>query len=135
GATTGGATTGDPTSGATTGAPGGKRPGRPAAGARGASAVAVDPVEDLRRERELRRAGWRFARVRASRFAADPEATLDRLRAALADAGVEPLATDPATAVRREPARAAAGAGTWAPITLRGLEGLDDDPSPPLPRG
>jgi hypothetical protein len=99
-----------------------------------ARALPENLVADFVRERELKRAGWRFARVRASRFAADPEATLADLWAALADAGVTPAppAHATATAARSEPGWATSPLASWAPIALRGLEGLDDDPPPPV---
>jgi len=45
---------------------------------------------DFARERQLRRAGWRFWRVSQSAFELDPEAALGSLWSALADAGIGP---------------------------------------------
>ncbi|MCM3885849.1 AAA domain-containing protein, partial [Frankia sp. R82] len=47
------------------------------------------------RERDLRRVGWRFWRVRQSDFELDPEAALATLWPRLAAAGIEPLAAMP----------------------------------------
>ncbi|MGV9714039.1 AAA domain-containing protein [Gordonia sp. NPDC003424] len=68
---------------------------------------------DMERERELRRCGWQFWRVRESEFELDPDRALDGLWAALDRRGVKPgsVATPEATAV--------AGSGAhWEPIDL-----------------
>ncbi len=107
--------------------------------------VGPGPAEIARefdRERELRRAGWRFWRVRQSDFELDPEAALASLWPRLAAAGIAPMAaerTDPDG--RGAPGRPTAPSGPvragadellhrWRPITLSELEGLDDAPAP-----
>jgi very-short-patch-repair endonuclease len=108
-----------------------------------------DPVpdeqaaHDFARERELRRAGWRFVRLRQSRFELDPQASLAPLWEALAEAGIRPsIAGSRDEAERRRPdgdpdsGPVPAGAGTpdlrWSPIALNDMEGLDDSPEPAL---
>uniref|UniRef100_UPI0021C21254 hypothetical protein n=1 Tax=Frankia tisae TaxID=2950104 RepID=UPI0021C21254 len=107
--------------------------------------VGPGPAEIARefdRERELRRAGWRFWRVRQSDFELDPEAALASLWSRLAAAGITPIPAErdsvdgpeapggPAGA--RGPVRAGADEllHRWRPIALSELEGLDDAPMP-----
>jgi hypothetical protein len=54
-------------------------------------------TRDFDRERELRRAGWQFWRVRQSVFERDPDAALAALWPRLATAGIFPLAATVAT--------------------------------------
>jgi len=78
---------------------------------------------DLDRERELKRAGWRFWRVRESEFAYDPDTALTSLWPALKKLGIRPY--DPADFVG-----VASSATVWAPAelsTVEGLDGLDGD--------
>ena len=65
---------------------------------------------DLERERELRRCGWEFARVRESEFEFDPDRVIDAVAAALEARGCKPgsLTARPA----------AEGAPAWTPIDL-----------------
>lgn len=75
--------------------------------------------DDMERERELRRAGWTFWRVRDSEFSFDPDQALESLWPELERSGVEPgivLAAD------GEPA------GTWEPLDLPISE---DEPGTP----
>jgi len=78
---------------------------------------------DLDRERELKRAGWRFWRIRESEFAYDPDNALTSLWPALKKLGIRPY--DPADFVG-----VASSATVWAPAelsTVEGLDGLDGD--------
>jgi very-short-patch-repair endonuclease len=78
---------------------------------------------DLDRERELKRAGWRFWRVRESEFAYDPDTALTSLWPALKKLGIRPY--DPADFVG-----VASSATVWSPAelsTVEGLDGLDGD--------
>lgn len=107
--------------------------------------VGPGPAEIARefdRERELRRAGWRFWRVRQSDFELDPEAALASLWPRLAAAGIAPAPVERAgrddegtpggPAAARGPVRAGADEllHRWRPIALSELEGLDDAPAP-----
>ena len=76
--------------------------------------------DDYERERELRRAGWTFWRVRSSEFALDPDEALAALWRKLDMLGIRPGAE------ALEPV-AANGAGTWSPVALD--EGPGDDES------
>ncbi len=88
-------------------------------GAKGRLAVECDGDEfrttaeqaraDMERERELRRCGWRFWRVRESEYLLDRDAALDGLWQALAARGVEPNSVSDAEA---------AGDDGWQPIDL-----------------
>ncbi|GAB7190840.1 very short patch repair endonuclease [Kineococcus sp. NUM-3379] len=79
---------------------GGRRIDLVVTGARGRLAVQCDGerwqasredrLEDLRREQELRRAGWQFWRVRESEFAYDPEQALSGLWEVLERRGIRP---------------------------------------------
>jgi len=60
---------------------------------------------DMARERMLVRSGWRFWRVRGSRFYRDPEEALDTLWATLAECGIHPVVSSPngGKSVKAEP--------------------------------
>jgi very-short-patch-repair endonuclease len=78
---------------------------------------------DLDRERELKRAGWRFWRVRESEFGFDADAAMATLWQSLDRLGIQPY--DPADFVG-----VASTATTWRPAelsTVEGLDGLDGD--------
>ena len=62
---------------------------------------------DLDRERELKRAGWRFWRVRESEFHYDPDAALATLWATLDRLDIQPY--DPADAAPPPPTRSSGG--------------------------
>lgn len=66
---------------------------------------------DIARERELRRVGWQFWRVRESEFRLDPDRALDPLWTELEQRGItpgRPPAVDAGTG----------GSGGWAPVAL-----------------
>jgi very-short-patch-repair endonuclease/KaiC/GvpD/RAD55 family RecA-like ATPase len=96
-------------------------------GARGRLAVECDgenwfgtPEQreaDLARERELKRAGWRFWRVRESEFCYDPDASLETLWETLDRLDIEPY--------RPEDAVPASTASVWRPVELSNVEGID----------
>ncbi|WP_211265277.1 AAA domain-containing protein [Actinacidiphila oryziradicis] len=65
--------------------------------------------DDYERERELRRAGWRFWRVRSSEFALNPDRALEPLWQRLGSLGIQPGARIESVADAQS---------TWAPITL-----------------
>jgi very-short-patch-repair endonuclease len=98
------------------------------AGANGRLAVECDGQDwhgseeqregDLDRERELKRAGWRFWRVRESEFHYDPDAALATLWETLDRLDIEPY--DPADLVK-----SAANATVWQPAPLSTVEGMD----------
>lgn len=67
---------------------------------------------DLERERELRRCGWEFARVRASEFELDADRVMATVTAALDARGCKPGSVGAAPAVD------VAQAPTWEPIDL-----------------
>jgi len=73
---------------------------------------------DLDRERELKRAGWRFWRVRESEFHYDPDAALATLWETLDRLDIRPY--DPADLVG-----GASTATVWRPAPLSTVEGLD----------
>ena len=73
---------------------------------------------DLDRERELKRAGWRFWRVRESEFSYDPDAALATLWETLDRFDIRPY--DAADLVASTTA-----ATVWSPTTLSPVEGLD----------
>jgi very-short-patch-repair endonuclease len=89
-------------------------------------------AHDFARERQLRRAGWPFWRVRQSDFESDPAAALASLWPRLAAAGITPVdgsapaREDGAPAVGSGPVTAAPTAG-WRPMALSDQDGLDDD--------
>jgi len=107
---------------------GGRRIDLVITGAKGRLAVECDGQDwhgseeqreaDLDRERELKRAGWRFWRVRESEFAYDPEAALATLWETLDRLDIRPY--DPADLVG-----AASTATVWRPTSLSTVEGLD----------
>jgi very-short-patch-repair endonuclease len=80
---------------------------------------------DLDRERELKRAGWRFWRVRESEFQYDPDAALKTLWTTLRKLEIGGYDPD-------EAAAAASAATEWQPTVLSNVEGLDglDNASP-----
>jgi very-short-patch-repair endonuclease len=97
-------------------------------GARGRLAIGCDGSDwsgseaqreaDLDRERELKRAGWRFWRVRESEFGYDPDAALATLWETLDKLDIKPFdATDLVGA--------ATAATIWQPAELSTVEGLD----------
>jgi len=80
-------------------------------------------LADLDRERELKRAGWRFWRVRESEFVYDPEAALTPLWTTLRKLGIAKYDPKDFSAV-------ASSATVWTPTqlsTVEGLDGLDGD--------
>jgi len=93
--------------------------------------TAEQVAHDFARERQLRRAGWPFWRVRQSDFESDPVVALAGLWPRLAAAGIAPAERD--APADREPAPDAAGplesapADDWSPIALSDQDGLDDD--------
>ncbi|MBF9132109.1 AAA family ATPase [Plantactinospora sp. S1510] len=77
--------------------------------------IGKDPDQlqrDVQRERELRRAGWQFVRIRESEYLLDPEAALEELWRQLEQRGVEPRSLPPAP---RHQAR-------WKPAPLTDVE-------------
>lgn len=79
--------------------------------------------EDLRRERELVRVGWKFWRVRESSFTLDPDAALEPLWDRLAELGIEPV-----DAVAGVVPSAVVGVPEWSPIALSEQDaGSDED--------
>jgi hypothetical protein len=103
-------------------------------GAKGRLAIGCDGQEwpgtaaqreaDLDRERELKRAGWRFWRVRESEFGYDPDAALATLWQTLERLDIRPY--DAA-----ELAGSVSTATVWEPTplsTVDGLDGLDEAP-------
>ncbi|WP_250292502.1 AAA domain-containing protein, partial [Frankia sp. CiP1_Cm_nod1] len=92
--------------------------------------TAVPPeriAHEFARERELRRAGWRFWRIRQSEFEIDPDAALASLWPALAAVGVAPVAPVAASAHAARTTRS----GT-APADSTGA-GHGPQPAPPRP--
>jgi very-short-patch-repair endonuclease len=97
-------------------------------GAKGRLAVGCDGQDwhgtpeqreaDLDRERELKRAGWRFWRVRESEFHYDPDAALATLWETLDRLDIRPF--DAADVVA-----SATTATVWKPAPLSRVEGLD----------
>jgi very-short-patch-repair endonuclease len=73
---------------------------------------------DLDRERELKRAGWRFWRVRESEFGFDPDAALATLWQTLDRLDIQPYDPNDFVGV-------ASTATTWRPTELSTIEGLD----------
>ncbi|MFD4791361.1 AAA domain-containing protein [Streptomyces sp. NPDC058459] len=79
-----------------------------------------DIRRDAERERELRRAGWTFWRVRSSAFALNPEQALEPLWKRLMELGIHP-ATAPDSTSPGQPA--------WTPVGLAETESdIDLDP-------
>lgn len=78
---------------------------------------------DQRRDRELKRVGWEFWRVRESEFRFDPDAALDGLWEELDRQEIRP-----ASYPRSAPATKAAGSqAEWKPLDLSSDDGLTDD--------
>ncbi|MFD5475347.1 AAA domain-containing protein [Streptomyces sp. NPDC127105] len=79
-----------------------------------------DIRHDAERERELRRAGWTFWRIRSSAFALDPEQALKPLWKRLEELGIRPAsaAGSPPAGAPDQPA--------WAPVGLAQTEPDDD---------
>lgn len=75
-----------------------------------------DIREDYERERELRRSGWEFWRVRSSEFALSPEDSLAPLWKRLDDLGIRPGVT--------EEAQGDAGS-TWTPVDIDDADDTD----------
>lgn len=80
--------------------------------------------DDAERERELRRAGWTFWRVRSSAFALSPEDALAPLWKRLTDLGIHPRNTSDASADGIEPRV------VWAPVGLAEAEPEEEDTDP-----
>lgn len=80
--------------------------------------------DDAERERELRRAGWTFWRVRSSAFALSPEDALAPLWKRLTDLGIHPRNTSDASADGIEPR------AVWAPVGLAEAEPEEEDADP-----
>jgi very-short-patch-repair endonuclease len=68
---------------------------------------------DMERERELRRCGWRFWRVRESEYLLDPEHALDGLWKELEHRGVQPNSVGPDLAGEQVD-------DPWIPVALAG---------------
>ncbi|MDF0531017.1 AAA domain-containing protein [Tsukamurella sp. 8F] len=69
---------------------------------------------DIERERELRRCGWEFVRVRESVFRIDPDAAMSVVLAALDRRGVRPMTLQPALTAAEIRERD----GSWQPVGL-----------------
>jgi very-short-patch-repair endonuclease len=80
--------------------------------------------DDAERERELRRAGWTFWRVRSSAFALSPEEALTPLWKRLTDLGIHPRTTPETSTDGTEPPAA------WVPVGLAEAEPEDEDVDP-----
>ncbi|MFD7477706.1 AAA domain-containing protein [Streptomyces sp. NPDC059837] len=80
--------------------------------------------DDAERERELRRAGWTFWRVRSSAFALSPEQALAPLWKRLTDLGIHPRATPGTSTEDTEPH------APWTPVGLAEAEPDDEDMDP-----
>jgi very-short-patch-repair endonuclease len=76
---------------------------------------------DLIQERELRRAGWKFWRIRESDFVADPERSMEPLWKLLDTHGIFPHDAQADPAPQWTP---------WSPITLRSEEDDSEDVKP-----
>ncbi|MGL4304979.1 MAG: AAA domain-containing protein [Mycobacteriaceae bacterium] len=85
----------------------------------GFQASAEQQYADLEREREIKRCGWQFWRVRESEYYLDREAALESLWTALERQGVEPysvqLSQDPVVQT-----------SAWGPVQLDGIESGND---------
>ncbi|MBB5933120.1 DUF559 domain-containing protein [Streptomyces zagrosensis] len=77
--------------------------------------------DDAERERELRRAGWTFCRVRSSAFAMSPEEALAPLWKRLTELAIHPRATPEILEEDAEPH------GSWTPVGLAEAEPDDED--------
>ncbi|WP_262063893.1 hypothetical protein [Streptomyces sp. STR69] len=80
--------------------------------------------DDAERERELRRAGWTFWRVRSSAFALSPEEALAPLWKRLTDLGIHPRTTSATSTDDTEPH------ASWTPVGLAEAEPDDEDTDP-----
>ncbi|MFF3896867.1 AAA domain-containing protein [Streptomyces sp. NPDC001812] len=80
--------------------------------------------DDAERERELRRAGWTFWRVRSSAFALSPEEALAPLWKRLTDLGIHPRTTAETATEDTEPHT------SWTPVGLAETEPDDEDMDP-----
>lgn len=80
--------------------------------------------DDAERERELRRAGWPFWRVRSSAFALSPEAALAPLWKRLTDLGIYPDIASDRGADGTEPL------AVWAPVGLAEAETAEEEADP-----
>jgi very-short-patch-repair endonuclease len=80
--------------------------------------------DDAERERELRRAGWTFWRVRSSAFALSPEEALAPLWKRLTDLGIHPRTTPETSTDDTEPH------ASWTPVGLAEAEPDDEDMDP-----
>ncbi|WP_259334184.1 AAA domain-containing protein [Streptomyces umbrinus] len=80
--------------------------------------------DDAERERELRRAGWTFWRVRSSAFALSPEEALAPLWKRLTELGIHPRTT-PGTSTEDTEFHA-----SWTPVGLAEAEPEDEDRDP-----
>jgi very-short-patch-repair endonuclease len=80
--------------------------------------------DDAERERELRRAGWTFWRLRSSAFALSPEEALAPLWKRLTDLGIHPRATPETSTDDIEPH------ASWTPVGLAEAEPDDEDMDP-----
>ncbi len=78
---------------------------------------------DQRRDRELKRVGWKFWRIRESDFRFDPAAALDGLWDELDRQGIRP-ANYTRSATAPQPVGSNA---TWKPLDLSSDDGLTDD--------
>jgi very-short-patch-repair endonuclease len=79
---------------------------------------------DLHREISLRRANWKFWRIRESEFYFDHDSALRSLWTTLAARGIEPFDY-------MQSDEAPSSSGTWEPGVLsdqEGIDGIDDDP-------
>ncbi|QYG95219.1 AAA family ATPase [Iamia sp. SCSIO 61187] len=85
--------------------------------------TAEQRAEDLHREQELKRAGWRFWRVRESEFYLDPERALAPLWSALADRGIEPY--DHLNTPDEATNAGDSSDANWSPSPLSDIEGAD----------
>ncbi|MGW5739642.1 MULTISPECIES: AAA domain-containing protein [Streptomyces] len=92
-----------------------------------------DIRRDAERERELRRAGWTFCRIRSSAFALDPDQALEPLWERLKELAIYPSATPGAPEAQDIPSQPA-----WAPVGLAETEPdaeLDPYDGEPVPEG
>ncbi|MGA5431142.1 AAA domain-containing protein [Streptomyces koyangensis] len=79
--------------------------------------------EDYERERELRRAGWQFWRLRSSEFALSPEDSLAPLWRRLDALGIRPGVVEE---------NQSDSVSTWAPVDMDEADSAADEPDPVL---
>ena len=79
---------------------------------------------DLARERELKRAGWRFWRVRESEYNFDPQQAMADLWRTLDARAIQPFTTFDSESTGSEDGNPPAS--RWTPMALSDEEGLDD---------